>query len=366
MKYWFAILLPFASLQAGLPRPFLDAHCTECHDADTKKGGLDLSALSTKLEGDAFAEWVKVHDRVRAGEMPPPKKARLEKPEVDAAMTALADVLTKADQARVQRDGRAHLRRLNRVEFENTMRDLLAMPALKLKDSLPEDGKSHGFDRLSDALDISFVHMESYLAAVDKALNAALCPLPEAPPVQKYRYRPWELVHHDGKECEGSVALAVGNKTAIGLIGMKRDETFVADSGHHIIDDEPHATAFGLFRHEDADYRCTMTKIQPYVTGWYKLRVSGYSFDWDGKQVVPTDKHGALGWGVYQKGEHHGTVDLPPNKAAVREVTAAWIIPTMTSSASLALRCKTCAILRGKTRSLLARRGLFRELPSSG
>jgi cytochrome c553 len=324
MKLLPAFLLPLISLHAELPRAFLDRHCVECHDADAKKGNLDLTALSPKLEGDTFAEWVKVHDRVNSGEMPPAKKPRPDAKELDVAMSDLAKELTAADTAREQRDGRAHLRRLNRGEFENTLRDLLAMPALKLRDALPEDGKAHGFDRLADALDISFVHMESYLAAVDKALNAALCPLPEAPPVLKYHYRPWDLIHHEGKECEGSVALAVGNKTGIGLIGMKRDETFVADSGHHIIDDEPKATAFGLFRHEDADYRCTMTKIQPYVTGGYKLRVSGYSFDWDGKQVVPTDKHGALGWGVYQKGEHHGTVDLPPNKAATREVTA-WL-----------------------------------------
>ena len=311
-------------LVAELPQAFLEKQCSECHDADTKKGGLDLAALSPALEGDSLAEWVKVHDRIRSGEMPPAKQPRPEVKELNTALSALAKSLTAADEKRTQRDGRAQLRRLNRVEFENSLRDLLAMPALKLKDALPMDGKAHGFDRLAGALDISYVHMESYLAAVDKALNAALCPLPEAPPVLKYHYRPWELVHHDGKECEGSVALAVENKTGIGLVGMKRDETFVADSGHHIIDDEPKATAFGLFRHEDADYRCKMTKIQPYVTGWYKLRVSGYSFDWDGKQVVPTDKHGALGWGVYQKGEHHGTVDLPPNKAAVREVTA-WL-----------------------------------------
>lgn len=304
---------------------FLDKHCVECHDADTKKGDLDLTSLPTKLDDAAnFALWAKVHDRVRAGEMPPEKKARPEAAATEAAMSSLAKELTLADAAREQKEGRAHLRRLNRVEFENTLRDLLAMPALKIKESLPEDGKAHGFDRLADALDISFVHMESYLAAVDKALNAALCPLPEAPPVLKYRYHPWDLVIHDGKECEGSVALAVGNKTGIGLIGMKRDETFVADSGHHIIDDEPKATAFGMFRHEDADYRCTMTHIEPYVSGWYKLRVSGYSFGWDGKEVVPTDKHGALGWGVYHKGEHFGTVDLPPNKAAVRELTA-WL-----------------------------------------
>lgn len=316
----FASGLSVTCAGAAAPAAFLETHCIDCHDAETKKGGLDLTALG---DGD-LSVWVKVHDRVSSGEMPPAKKPRPEASDTAAYLADLSNRLTTADTARQQRDGRARMRRLNRTEFENTLRDLLAMPALKLKDSLPMDGKAHGFDRLAEALDISFVHMESYLAAVDKALNAALCPLPEAPPVLKYRYRPWELVHHDGRECEGSVAQAVGDRTGIGLIGMKRDETFFADTGHHITDEEPKATAFGLFRHEDADYRCKMTKIQPYVTGWYKLRVSGYSFGWDGKQVVPTDKHGALGWGVYQKGEHHGTVDLPPNQAATREVTA-WL-----------------------------------------
>ena len=310
--------------RADVPHSFLESNCFSCHDEETKKGGLDLTALSTTFDGIHFDEWVKVHDRVRAGEMPPPKKPRPDPKQLDAAMTELAQALTATDISRQERDGRALLRRLNRVEFENSLRDLLAMPTLKLKDDLPQDGSAHGFDRLSAGLDISFVHMESYLAAVNKALNAALCPLPEAPPVFKYRYRPWHLVHHEGRECESSVAHAVKDKTGIGLIGMKRDETFIADTGHHIIDEEPKATAFGLFRHEDADYRCKMTKIQPYVTGWYKLRVSGYSFEWDGQKVVPTDRHGALGWGVYQKGEHHGTVDLPPNKPAEREVTA-WL-----------------------------------------
>lgn len=297
---------PLAAAPAGPASPalraFLDQHCIECHDADTKKGELDLTGLSFDLKDPrTLAAWVKVHDRVEAGEMPPAKKPRPAATEQGPVLQLLAGDLGKADADRELRDGRSRLRRLNRVEFENTVRDLLAMPALKLKDALPEDGKSHGFDRLAGALDISFVHMESYLAAVDKALNAALCPLPEAPPVLKYRYRPWDPIHHKGTQCEGSVALAVRNKTGIGLVGMRRDETFFADTPYHITDDEPKATALGLFRHEDADYRSTMTKIQPYVTGWYKLRVSGYSFAWDGKQVVPTDRHGALGWGVDRK-----------------------------------------------------------------
>lgn len=282
---------------------FVARHCTRCHDADTKEGGLDLTALSRAMDTPAtFATWVKVHDRVRAGEMPPVGEPRPEPKELDAGMSQLACELTAADLARQRREGRARLRRLNRVEFENTLRDLLAMPALKIKETLPEDGKAHGFDRLADALDMSFVHMENYLAAVDMALNAALCPLLEPPPVLKYRYRPWDnLERPGGVACESPTWDGVRNKEAIGLIGMKRDETFVAERDPpprpafpHIRDDEPKATAIGYFRHEDADFRCMMTRIQPYVTGWYKLRVSGYSFDWDGKQVVPTDRHGAL------------------------------------------------------------------------
>ncbi len=315
------------SLAADPPKlqPFLESHCYECHDADTKKGGLDLTSLSAKLDDpQAFAAWVKVHDRLRSNEMPPPKKPRPESKDLDAALSTLNRDLIAADRARQEYDGRSRLRRLNRVEFENSLRDLLRMPAIKVKDALPQDGKSHGFDRLSDALDISFIHVESYLAAVDRALNDALCPLPEAPPVLKYHYRPWDPVMHEGRECEGSVGGAIQEKTGIGLIGMKRAENLVAETSFRVRDDEPKATAFGLFRHEDADYHCKMTAIEPYVTGWYKLRVSGYSFDWDGHQVVPTDRHGAMGWGRFQKGEHYGTVDLPPNHAAEREVTA-WL-----------------------------------------
>jgi len=167
--------IPFAVLSWAQKDPlqgFIETHCVECHDADTKRGSLDLTAI--KLDAAGFDTWVKVHDRVRAGEMPPEKKPRPEAGEQEATLKALANELSVMDTARVQRDGRARLRRLNRVEFENSLRDLLAMPALKIKESLPEDGKSLGFDRLAGALDMSFVHMESYLAAVDKALNEAL------------------------------------------------------------------------------------------------------------------------------------------------------------------------------------------------
>lgn len=64
--------------------------------------------------------------------------------------------------------------------------------------------------------------------------------------------------------------------------------------------------------------------MHPVLSGLHRLRVSGYSIGWDGKEVVPTERHGALGWGILSKSLHFGTVDLPPNAPATREISA-WL-----------------------------------------
>ena len=87
----FLLALSPALFAAPLPsREFLETHCFDCHDAETKKGGLDLTALKLDLtDANSFSKWVDVHDRVRAGEMPPPKKKRLPEAETQALLTAL-------------------------------------------------------------------------------------------------------------------------------------------------------------------------------------------------------------------------------------------------------------------------------------
>src|SRR5437870_5557650 len=98
----FAVLLTAAltvPASAALPaiQPFLDKHCIECHDTETKKGGLDLSKLSTNAE-DAAAQkmWIRAFDRVVAGEMPPEKKPQPSAEESKTFLTTLgADLTTK-------------------------------------------------------------------------------------------------------------------------------------------------------------------------------------------------------------------------------------------------------------------------------
>ena len=82
--------------------------------------------------------------------------------------------------------GRLTAHRLNRAEYENTLRDLFDMPGIALQGDLPADGSAHGFDNNSDALDISHVNMAKYVEAADLALDAAIATRPEPPIVQKW------------------------------------------------------------------------------------------------------------------------------------------------------------------------------------
>ncbi|MSU72874.1 MAG: hypothetical protein EXS43_11105 [Opitutus sp.] len=111
---------------------FTDRYCSNCHNDVDREGGLDLTSLKYS-PGDAanFALWVKVHDRVQAGEMPPKEKKRPPVAEQAAFLGNLASSLTAAEQALVARDGRTTERRLNRYEYQDALRDLLSAPGCR-------------------------------------------------------------------------------------------------------------------------------------------------------------------------------------------------------------------------------------------
>jgi mono/diheme cytochrome c family protein len=181
-----------SSIGAELPvagRHFLDQHCVECHDAETKKGGLDLTALKFDLANSTnLSTWVLVHDRAASGEMPPKKKARPDAAELETFVKNLSASLTAVERERTAREGRATRRRLNRYEYESALRDLLRAPWLQVRDALPEDGEAHRFNKVGDALDVSHVQMARYLGAADYALRQAMAPYAEPPAPQVKRY----------------------------------------------------------------------------------------------------------------------------------------------------------------------------------
>jgi hypothetical protein len=187
------VLLVLAASLSGLQEPptvreFLGKHCADCHGADDPKGGLNLASLQPDYrDPKTFAAWVKVHDRVRDGEMPPKKKSRPEPREVDAFLRALGEPLAAADRKREDAEGRSTWRRLNRFEYENSVRDLLGAPWLQIKEMLPEDGEAHRFNKVGDALDVSHVQMAQYLAAAEYALREVVAPQAERPETKTVR-----------------------------------------------------------------------------------------------------------------------------------------------------------------------------------
>ena len=174
MKSCFLAALPLFALasQAAIPAigPFLDQNCLDCHDAEMKKGGLDLAALSTDgADAASLKKWVRVFDRVAAGEMPPPKKKQPSQDAVQDFMAALGGDLVAKSNAQKG----TVLRRLNRREYQNTLNELLGVK-VNVIDSLPEDGRAHGFDNIGEALSISGIQMQRYMEAAELALNVAL------------------------------------------------------------------------------------------------------------------------------------------------------------------------------------------------
>ena len=181
-------LLPAASAPADL-HGFLEAHCARCHDEVERKGDLDLTTLAAdSARPGAFDLWVRVHDRVAAGEMPPRDKARPPAAEQTAFLAALSGRLAVTDVERLGSEGRSTRRRLNRHEYEHALRDLLGAPWLQVKEWLPEDGEAHRFNKSGEALDVSHVQLARYLSAAEYALREVIATSVEPPAAAVTRY----------------------------------------------------------------------------------------------------------------------------------------------------------------------------------
>ena len=155
-------------------RPLLQKYCIDCHGGKKPKGNLALDTLTSDFQQPkAMVVWKDVEERLASGTMPPRSKPQPSAAEFKALHAWINARLVAADLARQKVEGRAVLRRLNRIEYENTVRTLLAIN-VDLKNHLPEDDSVDGFDNVGGALTISPVLMERYLEAADAALNAAI------------------------------------------------------------------------------------------------------------------------------------------------------------------------------------------------
>ena len=181
-------------------REFVQRNCTECHDHSAAEGDFQIDGLATDLTDRAnYKNWTRVLARVQNGEMPPASaSSHPSSAESAAALQALR--LAFHEQATADRNegGRVRTRRLNRLEYENTVRDLLGVQT-PLQSLLPEDDLADGFSNGAEALSISPVHIQQYMAAADRALQDATVHQPR-PETKTYRF---SYNHEDEKPFYG-------------------------------------------------------------------------------------------------------------------------------------------------------------------
>lgn len=245
---------------------FLDTHCAECHDAEVKKGGLNLTALPWSLDQrENFDRWVKIFDRVRTGEMPPAKQPRPETSQQQAFLADLRQPLHDRDAAAQAKSGRTILRRLNRVEYERTLHDLLGI-SLPLAGILPEDTPIHGFDTVAEGLRFSQLQMEKYLEAADAAIDAAInLDLAPEPVSKRFFFKDEPNTRKQLDTAEGAVT-----------------DKFNPERKHrHLLKELPDAIVFFNEGYPPAEVR----QFVPRTTATYRLRISGYGFQSDGRAI---------------------------------------------------------------------------------
>jgi mono/diheme cytochrome c family protein len=155
-------------------QPFLTKNCLMCHNGKLKSGELDLQSHSAP--GEALKDrsvWEMVVQKVRSGEMPPKGVSKPKPAEIESVAGWIEGEFDRIDRAAKPDPGRVTARRLNRYEYNNTIRDLLGVDFNPAED-FPADDSGYGFDNIGDVLSISPVLMEKYLAAAEKIARRAV------------------------------------------------------------------------------------------------------------------------------------------------------------------------------------------------
>jgi mono/diheme cytochrome c family protein len=147
-------------------------YCYTCHNDKLKSGGLALTALDISAPAKNIESWEKVIRKLGTGAMPPAKMPRPDKATADSLVRYLETELDRAALANPN-PGRPGLQRLNRTEYQNAIRDLLALD-IDVASILPADTAGYGFDNNADALTLSPALTERYLNAAAKISQVAL------------------------------------------------------------------------------------------------------------------------------------------------------------------------------------------------
>ncbi len=239
--------VPAASRPDSFAEMFFAKHCRSCHSGLEPKGDFDLTHLSQSFDDKTVRQqWLGVLEQIREGNMPPAEESQPLAEDVKSVSDWISDQVATAEAKQRASQGRVVLRRLNRNEYANTVRDLLAVN-VDLKDLLPLSTSTSGFDNNSESLHVSTYLMDSYLAAADRVLDAAIANGPR-PPTVKQRH---DIKDEQTVKATGSVYRHLDDGVAI------------------------FSTAV------NANIQVTMWRFMSRHPGAYRFRISGYSYQTD-------------------------------------------------------------------------------------
>jgi hypothetical protein len=160
------------------PRAFLDTYCVSCHNQRLKTADLTLDVLDPSNPSDHAAVWEKVIRKVRTKTMPPQPARQPDSAAADSFVVAVESALDDASRLSPDPGRTTAVRRLNRTEYKNAIRDLLALDdfpkEMDISLLLPPDDIGEGFDNMADALFVSPTLIERYLGAARKISRLAI------------------------------------------------------------------------------------------------------------------------------------------------------------------------------------------------
>ena len=182
------------STTTSAQKAFLSQYCLGCHNQTTKAAGLLLDKMDVAHVGVDAQTWEKVVRKLRAGMMPP---AGAKHPDKTTTETFVSWLESELDRSSVGRPdfGSPGLHRLNRVEYSNVIRDLIALD-VDVSALLPPDDSSFGFDNMASSLSVSSSLLEAYLAAASKISRMAIGD-PSVAPSQKTYVAPADLSQNE-------------------------------------------------------------------------------------------------------------------------------------------------------------------------
>lgn len=168
-------LLPAVPLD-GPVKSILSRHCVACHGPELQNANVRLDNLSADFVRDrqAAETWHDVRNALNRGEMPPRGAPQLSASDRDALLDWLDAKIRDADSTRVAGAGSTVMRRMNRREYQNTMRDLLGLDIDYVRNLPPDEASPDGFTNNGSALRMSAQRLEHYLAAARRALGRAI------------------------------------------------------------------------------------------------------------------------------------------------------------------------------------------------